>query len=114
MGNPRDPLTLDSTFHIYNHAVGKDRFFREEINYGFFMSKCVKWIIPVSDLLSYCLIPNHFHLVCRIKSRVELEILFQEKLNIRIDHVQNINKSPVTILEKLVNEQFSHCFNSYA
>ena len=72
MGNPRDPLTFESTFHIYNHAVGEDLFFREEENYRFFMEKFSKWILPVSKVSAYCLIPNHFHFCLRVKSKSEL------------------------------------------
>ncbi|MDQ3051200.1 MAG: hypothetical protein M3Q95_09975 [Bacteroidota bacterium] len=113
MGNPRDPLTFDDTFHVYNHAVGDDCFFREERNYYFFMEKFIKWILPVTNVLAYCLIPNHFHFCLRIKSRLELQCFFKEKIHQRGG--REINRiAENEILEKLVNEQFSHCFNSYA
>ncbi len=113
MGNPRDPLTFDDTFHIYNHAVGKDCFFREERNYYFFMEKFIKWILPVINVLAYCLVPNHFHFCLRIRSRQELLDYFGDKLRHRGGKdISRIKENE--ILEKLVNEQFSHCFNSFA
>ncbi len=80
MGNPREPLIFDTTYHIYNHAVGQDRFFRTAENYFFFMQKMIEWILPVTDILAYCLIPNHFHFCLRIKSKPELQIYFEEKV----------------------------------
>ena len=113
MGNPREPLAFDTTYHIYNHAVGQDRFFRNEDNYYFFMQKIIKWVLPVSDILAYCLIPNHFHFGLRVKSKQELKILFEEKI------MKKLGPEPSLVLEnefleKLVIDQFSHCFNSYA
>lgn len=113
MGNPREPLTLDSTYHIYNHAVGDDLFFREEKNYYFFMGKFCKWILPVADVLSYCLIPNHFHFCLRIKSQAELTLIFQDKLSRKMG-MRKMQAPVGEMLERLVMEQFSHCFNSYA
>jgi putative transposase len=113
MGNPRDPLTFETTYHIYNHAVGDDRFFREEKNYYFFMGKFIRWIKPVTDVLSYCLIPNHFHFCLRVKSKEALAIVFEEKVKTKINRTGALDFES-NVLEKLVAEQFSHCFNSYA
>ncbi len=57
-------------YHIYNHANGNEDIFREEKNYPFFLEKYNKYIIPVADTLAYCLMPNHFHLLVKMKDQI--------------------------------------------
>jgi REP element-mobilizing transposase RayT len=54
-------------YHIYNRAVDRIILFREKNNYAFFTSKIKKYLPPVSDVLAYCLMPNHYHLLVRIR-----------------------------------------------
>ena len=44
------------------------REFRENTNYSYFISKVKKFLLPVSDILAYCLMPNHYHLLVKVKS----------------------------------------------
>ncbi len=62
-----DPFYPNSFYHIYNRANGKDRLFISEENYYFFLTKIQKYILPYCHIISYCLIPNHFHLFIKIK-----------------------------------------------
>ncbi|WP_445432358.1 transposase [Chryseobacterium indoltheticum] len=54
-------------YHIYTHANGKDLIFREDENYKYFLSKILKYILPIAEIYAYCLMPNHFHLLIRFK-----------------------------------------------
>ena len=129
MSNPKIPLEPDNYFHIYNHAVGYENLFREPRNYNLFIKKIQKWIIPFCELTAYCLMPNHFHLLLRIKEFQFLLDLWKEKiykkmqlarpdLVINNQKFNNIDDTELrilrsTVVDKLINEQFSHCFNSY-
>lgn len=62
-----EPLQSGSYYHIYNHANGNEDLFREEKNYSYFLEKYSKYIDPIANTLAYCLMPNHFHLLVRIK-----------------------------------------------
>ena len=55
-------------FHIYNRAVSDDLLFVEDKNYYFFLLKIKKYLLTDSDVLAYCLMPNHYHLILKIKS----------------------------------------------
>lgn len=59
-------------FHYYNRGNNKENLFREEANYFYFLSLVKKHLIPIADFYSYCLLPNHFHFVLRIKDEEEL------------------------------------------
>jgi REP element-mobilizing transposase RayT len=58
----------DTFYHIYNHAIGSENLFRNKDNYLYFLKRYAKFIPPIADTYSYCLIPNHFHLLIKTKS----------------------------------------------
>ena len=51
----------DQLFHIYNQGNNRRDIFFEEENYYFFLWKMRTHLLPFGDLVSYCLMPNHFH-----------------------------------------------------
>lgn len=59
---------FESVYHIFSHVNGTEIIFRETSNYQYFLEKLEKYILPVADIYSYCLMPNHFHLLLRFKS----------------------------------------------
>ena len=63
----QQPLVEGGFYHIYNRAVSKARLFYTEDNYDYFMHNWQMYLSPYCDLIAYCLIPNHFHFVVRIK-----------------------------------------------
>ena len=67
-----EPLLPDYFYHIYNHANGDDNLFREQENYRFFLQQYAKYINPIADTYAYCLMPNHFHLLVKIKEEQDL------------------------------------------
>ena len=48
-------------YHIYNRGNNKQRIFFTRENYLYFLNKVNKYISPYCDILSWCLMPNHFH-----------------------------------------------------
>ena len=47
------------TYHIYNRS--NQTVFKTRENYLFFLRKVRGYILPYSDILAWCLMPNHFH-----------------------------------------------------
>ncbi len=66
----------EKLYHIYNHANGAENPFREAENYRYFLKQWEKHIQPIADTLVYCLMPNHFHFLIKIRSQSELETTF--------------------------------------
>lgn len=56
-------LTEDNCYHIYNRGNNKQPIFFSEDNYVFFLQKVKRYIYPISDILSWCLMPTHFHIL---------------------------------------------------
>lgn len=92
-------LIPDATYHIYNRANGNELLFTQNENYHFFLDKYRYYIMPIAETFCYCLLPNHFNFLIRIKSEKELiEIL-------KLTDNKNIESS--------TSNQFSNFFNSY-
>ena len=58
-------------YHIFNQGNNKRKIFFEHKNYLFFLEKIRTYILPYADILAWCLMPNHFHLMIRV-NEVEL------------------------------------------
>ncbi len=54
-------------YHLYNHSNGYLNLFRSEDNYRYFLEKYIKYFDLFADTFAYCLMPNHFHFLVRIK-----------------------------------------------
>jgi REP element-mobilizing transposase RayT len=50
-------------YHIYNRGNNQQRIFFGRRNYLFFLNKIKKELSPHCDILAWCLMPNHFHLM---------------------------------------------------
>jgi len=93
------PLETNKHYHIYNRANGNEKIFLNDDNYLFFLSKYKKHIDPICDTFSYCLMPNHFHLLIRFKD----DFLIEQLMNFN-------NKNDVSTF---LSKQFSNFFSSY-
>jgi REP element-mobilizing transposase RayT len=54
-------------YHIYNRGINRENLFREKENYVFLLDRWKKLITPWVETVAYCLMPNHFHFLVRIK-----------------------------------------------
>ncbi len=67
-------------FHIYNQGNNRERIFYEERNYDYFLFKLQRYVLPYADILAWCLMPNHFHLMVYVR-RTKRHILNKEVSN---------------------------------
>ena len=91
-------LQPNEIYHIYNYAKGDENLFSVDENYRSFLNRYAHFIHPIAHTYAYCLMPNHFHVLIKIKS--------EEELNITFPNIGN--------LEKLLSKQFSNLFSSYS
>ena len=66
-------------YHIFNHANGQEDMFKELENYNYFLRKYAEKLNEVVTSLAYCLMPNHFHLLIRVKPETELLDFLEKK-----------------------------------
>jgi putative transposase len=64
-------------YHIYNQGNNHRKIFFKRENYLYFLNKIDLYINPYVDIIAWCLMPNHFHLMVLVKD-VELANVSQE------------------------------------
>jgi putative transposase len=59
-------FTKDDLFHVYNRGNNSQHIFFIRDNYLFFLKKIKDHILPYANVLAWCLMPNHFHLMIEV------------------------------------------------
>ncbi|MEN0056518.1 MAG: transposase [Mucilaginibacter sp.] len=82
-------INPDICYHLYNRGNNKEPIFFEPENYTYFLNQFKKYVLPFSDVYSYCLMPNHFHFFIKINDKA----LFEKGIkNFFISYSKAINK----------------------
>jgi len=82
----------DQFYHIYNRGNNKEDIFKEVMNYSYFLNLMRKYIVPIADVLSYCLLKNHFHLLIKTKKLEKDKKFSQAFSNMCNAYAKAINK----------------------
>ena len=67
------PFESGYFFHLYNRGNNFEAIFKEPANYTHFLNLIEKFLLKVADIYSYCLLPNHFHIIIKFKETDELD-----------------------------------------
>ena len=76
MSTIREPFEFGNWYHVFNHARGNDNIFDSEKEYQLFLNLTSKYIGEIAQIYAYCLMPNHFHFLVKIR-----EIILPPKFN---------------------------------
>ena len=60
----------EGIYHIFNQGNNKQKVFYYRENYLFFLRKVRVHVLPFADILAWCLMPNHFHLMVEVRQPV--------------------------------------------
>ena len=58
-------LCAGEYYHFYNRGNNRERIFYERENYLFFLRQVRRYLVPVLEIIAYCLIPTHYHLLVK-------------------------------------------------
>ena len=61
-------------YHLYNRGNNRERIFFERENYLFFLRRLRQYLLPILEVVAYCLMPTHYHLVVQIKTNKTSEV----------------------------------------
>ncbi len=125
-------MELDSGyfFHIYNRGNNAQTVFYLRKNYLFFLEKMKKYISPFASIVSWCLMPNHFHWLIFVRNE-KIELGQKSNVeNVKMGHaltlrqgMTNTNDSSHTLAEsesmtsqnktRTINQSIGICLRSY-
>lgn len=100
-------------YHIYNRTVDKKPLFLSTDNYIYFIKQFDKYLLSYVDILSYCLLDNHFHFIIQVKDLQDLITLQQKQDLTTFEKLPNLNDKQKSTHE-IVSHQFKKFFQSYA
>ena len=100
-------------YHIYNRTNNRERLFHSEENRRFFIDKFHHYLSHILDNYCWCLLPNHFHFLSKIKPHIQI-----------INYLEALNPNQLTSIEKkflasdiplnnLVVDSFKRFFQCY-
>lgn len=91
-------------YHIYNRGNNKQPIFFKPENYLYFLEKVRRFILPYGEMLSYCLMPNHFHFLIYADDRtVETKLIGNLERNVLSEGIRNLLQT----YSKAINTQNS-------
>ncbi len=76
----KDIFFQDQFYHIYNKSAGNENVFAKATSINHFMTRYDKYFENYFSLFAFCFIPNHFHLLIKVKAPNQ-EIINLEKIN---------------------------------
>ncbi len=108
-----EALQPNTSYHIFNHANGFENVFREDENFRYFLEKYQLYISPIAETYAYCLLPNHFHLVVRMRKREVIEDLIRLNFSKVKRNFGKVERITDVEIERYLSKQFSNLFSSY-
>ena len=95
-------------YHVYNQGNNRKKIFLTRSNYQLFHDKIDRFICPYADILAWCLMPNHFHLMFLVK---EVELFYEEKSKKLLSRSDITNRNRYK--KRALNESIGILLRSY-
>jgi len=98
----------DIIYHVYNLGNNREKIFLTRSNYQLFHEKMDRFICPYADILAWCLMPNHFHLMILVN---EVELFYEKKSKKFLNVSEIVNKNMCK--KRALNESIGILLRSY-
>lgn len=69
------PFLPDQYYHFYNRGNNRQAVFFERDNYLYFLRGLKRYLREYVEILAYCLMPTHYHILVRVRSAKTSEVL---------------------------------------
>ena len=66
------PFVASGYYHINNRGNNRGPIFFQPENYLYFLRGMKRYLLPAADVLAYCLMPTHYHLMVSVKQTSEV------------------------------------------
>jgi REP element-mobilizing transposase RayT len=87
-----DIFEVGEMYHIYSRTIGNEMLFRNDDNYAYFMKKFSYYLDDKLETLAFCLLPNHFHLLVKVKENTTNELIVKGFSDFLNAYSKSINK----------------------
>ena len=104
-------LVPDAFYHIYNRGINSGKIFSTHGNYLFFLSKFATFLSPFCEVYAYCLMPNHFHFLIKVKSEEEIAAFLSKEQN---RGVKTFQEKGLHSYDSIVSKQIGKFIISYS
>lgn len=74
-----------NVYHVYNQGNNRQQLFHDDDDYRKFLELFTFYVLPYTDVLAWCLIPNHYHFLISVKNNCAPV----KQGNIMLDSVSN-------------------------
>ena len=101
-------------YHVYNRTNNRELLFLSSENYLFFLRKYDDYLHSILDTFSWCLLPNHFHLLVRVKTEADICKFIQAKEYKLQTTTEKLFLDKKLLLTELVERAFKRFFQSYS
>lgn len=104
-------LEVGKMYHLYNRGNNRENLFYKKENYYYFIRQFDKYLSDFVDVYAYCLLPNHFHFLIKVKEEEEIlrnsrdAIALSDRISTQSDRIDH---------SKIISEQFRRFFISYS
>ncbi len=88
-------------FHIYNRTNNKELLYKTDENRLYFLKQYAKYLQPFLDTFSWCLLPNHFHFLVRVKEASTIKANLRKRLNRDDIFWKDVISKPTTNLKPI-------------
>jgi putative transposase len=103
-------LIPDKIYHIFSRAIGNEKLFLHDENYRYFLQKFKQYILPIADIYTWTLLPNHFHFMIRIKNSQSIKFHFSNLKNGKEIIPENTSRFLMKCFSNLLNS-YTKSFN---
>jgi putative transposase len=116
------PLEPDKMYYLFHQSAGKDSLFYSDENYLSFLKCYADMLVPIADTYAYCLLPNQFHYLVKIKSeKIIFDFLKKQNRipeeNLSFEEYKNLALNTSSLVGNIfslqLNKQFTNFLNSY-
>ena len=104
----------DCIYHVYNRTNNKEKLFLSDENMRFFLRKYDQYLSPFADTYCWCLLPNHFHFLIKIKSVENIQAYLKSKELKELTPTEKKFIDQQINLSELTEQCFKRFFQSYS
>lgn len=105
-------LIEDNIYHIYNRTNNKELLFKSDENRRFFLQRFTHYLSPYLDTYCWCLLPNHFHFLIRVKAAGTIKDWLRKQQILKpAEKIYLEGKESCT---RLLEKAFQQFFTSYS